>query len=141
MNDKDELLFFLRDCIKAWEHKLKIYIPSDTRKTWFTTMLNKAKALVKEHKLLYQYDFTIKTPLRITGGMIKSMTENLAHYLTGYGAEINSREFLVDDDRKLPIVPGMCKGCKWLRNSECWYNEEYYGSDFPIDCDRYEKEA
>ena len=103
-------------------------------------MLNKAKALVKEHKLLYQYEFTIKTPMRITGGMIKTMTENLAHYLTGYGAEISSREFLVEDDRKDHKAPKMCKGCKWLKNDDCWY-DDIYREGFPINCNVYERDT
>jgi len=119
MVDKDELLFFRKEDIEK--------------------MTKRAEELVKEHKLLYQYKFTIKTPMRITGRMIKTMTKNLGHYLTGYGAEISSREFLVGDDRELPKAPEVCKGCKWLRNGECWYNEDYYGTDFPIECIRHEK--
>lgn len=141
MVDKDDLLFFLRDCIQTYRNQLRyISIDRTYERGEISKLLKKAQELLKQHKLLYQYDFSIKTPIRITGGMIATMTKNLDHYLTGYGAEINSREFLVEDERKLPIPPEMCKGCKWLRNGECWYNGEYYGTDFPIDCDGYEKE-
>lgn len=139
--DKDEILFFLRDCIKGLKVDLtNVPFNQPGKLEKIHKMIKRAKDLVKQYKLLYNYEFTIKTPMRITEGMIKEMTKNLDHYLSGYGAEISSREFLVGDDRKLPPAPEMCKGCKWLKNSECWYNEVYYGTDFPIDCDAYEEE-
>ena len=141
MSDKEELLFFLRDCIRDWELRVKAFIPDNSTKTWFTKMLKSAKDILKEHKLLYHYDITIKVPMRITGGMMNQIGKNLERYLSGYGAEITLVESLIADDRVLLQALAMCKGCKWLRNEECWYNEEYYDSDFPIDCDRYEKEC
>lgn len=139
MEDKNELLFFLRDCIRDWELRVKAFIPDNSKKTWFTTMLNKAKDILKEHKLLHKYDITIKIPMRITGGMMIDMRKNLERYLSGYGAEITIVESLVADEKTLPEVPVMCKGCKSLKNGECWFNDENFGADFPIDCDKYEK--
>lgn len=135
MEDNNELLSFLRDCLKIWKYKLKEYIPDASLVEWLNTHINQAEALVKQHRLLHHYIINIKTPAHIDEGVINSIIRSIEHNLTGYGAIINQTDCLIPDDRVIPEVPEYCKDCKWVRNNECWHHEIYYGTDFSIDCD------
>ena len=132
--DNNKTLSFLRESIIEWEsikYSLRNY---STKKEIIEGMIERAKSLIKEHRLLHHYIINIKTPATIDKGVLESLTKSIEHNLTGYGAEITQTNFLIPDNRVIAEAPKMCKGCKWLRNNECWHGENYYTNDFPIDC-------
>lgn len=91
---------------------------------------------VRENDLLYKYSFNIKTPLEVVDGTLAYLMGNIKHYLSGYGVVVTLDKSIVEDDRKFGDVPDGCKGCKWLKNKECWHEDEYYEQDWsdPVDC-------
>jgi len=106
---------------------------------WKEALLVVAKALIEEHRLLHHYIINIKTPATVDEGVIASIIRSIEHNLTGYGAQVTQTSCLIPDRRTIPKAPDSCKDCKWLRNNECWHQETYYGRDFGIDCNAYEK--
>ncbi len=80
-------------------------------------------------------DIKIKTEEILGLAQANSVKSMLVHWCGGSLISIDIQESLEEDTREKPVIPFPCNvPCKWVANSQCWFNDCFHG-DFDGDFD------
>lgn len=96
--------------------------------------LKKRKQIMKRSKRkIFEATFKIRFAIHYNGTE-KLIEDLINHHYSGISiGKATSELKLVTDKRKLPKPPFPCCKCEFCKGRECWYGNEYYGTEFDGD--------